>query len=153
MKPKKSISLALFLGAALLSAWLSPTSGLGQSRAASGSPERILPGGMNGRTLLRSGEALDVKVDVVPNVHDIEWVLDGRVVGKAPDLRIQHLQDGEHIVGLTYRDAQDQLFAVTTLVKVLAPGPYAIQATMVQVAITLPLWDEDDQVYLPFVQR
>ncbi len=57
MKPKRWFLLALFLGSALLSAWLSPALSSGWSRAASGPPETALPGGMNGRTLLRSDEA------------------------------------------------------------------------------------------------
>jgi hypothetical protein len=153
MQPKRWILLALFLGAALLSAWLSPPFSSGWGKAASGPPETVLPGGMNGRTLLRSDEALDVKVAGVPGAHDIAWMLDGRRVGKAPDLHLQHLRDGEHILRLTYRDAQDRLFAATSLVRVLEAEPYAIQLATIQAAIYLPLWEEDFQDYLPIVRR
>ena len=153
MQSKRGIPLALFLGAALLSTWFSPALWLGQSRAASGPPETARPGGMNGRTLLRSDEALDVKVGGVPGAHDIEWMLDGRMVGKAPDLHLPHLRDGEHSLSLTYRDSQDRLFAATTLVRVLEAGPYAIQVAAVQAAISLPLWEDDFEVYLPLVQH
>lgn len=153
MRPKNWIPLALFLAAALLSAWLSPALGLGQGSAASRSPGSVLQGGMNGRMILQSGEALDVKVSAAPGAHDIEWKLDGRKVGKAPVLYLQHLRDGEHLLSLTYRDSQDRLFATTELVRVLEPGPYAILANAVQAAISLPLWEEDSQIYLPILQR
>jgi hypothetical protein len=42
MKPKRWILLALFLGATLLSAWLSPSFSVGQSRAALGAPGTVL---------------------------------------------------------------------------------------------------------------
>ncbi len=153
MKSKRWIPLALFLGAALLSTWFSPALSSGWSTAASGPPETARPGGMNGRTLLRSGEALDVKVGGVPDAHDIQWMLDGRTVGKAPDLHLPHLQDGEHNLSLTFLDSQDQLFAATTRVRVLEPGPFAIQAAAVQAAISLPLWEDDSEVYLPLVRH
>ena len=153
MRRKRWIPLALFLGATLLSAWLSPALWLGRGRAASGPPESVLPGGMNGTTLLRSGEALDVKVGSAPSAYDIEWMLDGRMVGKAPDLHLQSLRNGEHILSLTYRDTQDRLYAATSLVRVLEPEPYAIQAAAIQAAISLPLWDEDSQIYLPLIRR
>jgi hypothetical protein len=151
MRLKLLVPLALFLGAAMFSTWLSPALSAGWNRAAAGPPETALPGGMNGRTLLRSGEALDVKVGNVSDAHDVEWVLDGRVVGKAPGLYVLHLRDGEHTLYVTYRDSQGQLFAATSLVRVLEPGPYAVQAAAVQAAVTLPLWDEDFQLYMPLI--
>ncbi len=153
MRPKRWILLALFLGPALLSAWLSPALSSGWSRAASGPPETALPGGMNGRTLLRSDEALDMKVGGAPGAHEIEWMLDGRTVGKDPDLHLQHLRNGEHILSLTYRDSQNQLFAATGQVRVLEAGPYAIQMAAIQAAISLPLWEEDNQVFLPLIHH
>ena len=63
MQPKRWILLALFLGAALISAWLFPSLSLGWGQAASAQPETVLPDGINGSLLLRSGEALDVKAE------------------------------------------------------------------------------------------
>lgn len=153
MQPKRLIPLALFLGAALLSTWFSPALSSGWSITASGLPETALPGGMNGRTLLRSDEALDVEVGSVPGAHDIEWLLDGHIVGNAPELHLRYLRDGEHIVSLTYRDSQNRLYAATTLVRVLKAGEYAVQAAAVQAAIVLPLWEDDFQIDLPVVRR
>jgi hypothetical protein len=153
MRSKRWIPLSLFLGAALLSAWLSPPLSLGWGRADSSPSETALPGGISGKTLLRSGEALDVKVAGAPGVHDIQWALDGRGVGKAYALHLGQLQDGEHVLRLTYRDARGQLFAATTQVRVLEAGPYAVELATIQSAITLPLWEEDSQVYLPLLQH
>ena len=94
-----------------------------------------------------------MKVAGVPVAHDIEWMLDGRMVGKAPDLHLRHLRDGEHILSLTFRDSQDRLFSATTQVRVLEAGSYAIQVAAVQAATFLPLWEEDFQVNLPFVRH
>jgi hypothetical protein len=153
MRIRRWVPLALFLGAALLSTWLSPAFSSGRIRAAPGLSVTVLPSGINGRTLLRSHEPLDVKVGGVPGAHDIEWMLDGHIVGKTPDLHLQHLRDGEHILSLTYRDSQDRLYAATTLVRVLEAGPYAIQLAEVQAAVSMLLMEEDFEVYLPLVQR
>jgi hypothetical protein len=152
MRAKRWIPLSLFLGAALLSAWLSPALSLGWGRAASGPPGTALLGGMSGKTLLRSGEALEVKAASVPGAHDISWVLDGRRVGNASALHLGHLRTGEHVLSLTYRDTQNRLFAATTRVRVLEAGPYAVELATIQSAITLPLWEED-QVHLPLVRH
>jgi hypothetical protein len=103
--------------------------------------------------VMRSDEALDVMVVDSQGAHDIAWLLDGHIVGTMPDLHLQHLQVGCHILNLTYRDAQAQSFAITTLVRVLEPGLYAATAAEVQAAIYLPLWEEDSEIYLPSVQR
>jgi hypothetical protein len=145
--------LALFLGATLFSAWFFPVFSLGQSSAAFSPPETALPGGMNGRTLLQSGEALDVKVAGVSDAHDIRWMLDGRLVGKAAELHVSHLKNGEHALSLTYRDSQNQLFAAASLVRVLEAGPYAVQVLAIQAAISLPLLQEDDQIFLPLIRN
>lgn len=152
MQLKRWVLLALFLGSMLFSAWLSP-SFLGWSKAATNTNESLLPAGINGRTLLRRGEALDVVVEGEPNPDYIFWVLDGRSVGKSPGLHLQHLSDGEHTLSVTYRDAQGQAFAASTLVRVLDDEPYAIQAAAIQAAIYLPLWEEDYQAYMPLVQH
>jgi hypothetical protein len=49
------------------------------------------------------------------------------------------------------RDSQDRLFAATTRARVLETGPHAIQAAAIQAAISLPLWEDDFEVYLPLV--
>lgn len=153
MLPKRWILLTLFLGAAFFSTWLFPAFSSGYSQAATNSTGTVLLGGISGRTLLRSGETLDVSIGGVPDAHDIKWILDGHTVGEAPDLHLQHLSDGEHTLSLTYRDAQDQAIAATTLVKVLEAEPYVILANAIQAGIYLPLWEEDYQTYIPLVQR
>ena len=150
---KRWFPLMLFFGAALLSAWLSSALWLGPTGAAAGPLENALPGGLNGRTLLRSGEALDVKVAPAPGIHAVAWALDGRRVGHAPELYLEHIRNGEHTLSLVYRDAQGQLYAVTSLVRVLEPDDYALLVDAVHAAITLPLWEEDAPIYLPFIRR
>ena len=148
MRPKRWILLTLFLGGALLSAWLSPALSMGRAT------ETALPGGIYGKTLLRNDESLDVNAGNIPGTHDIEWMLDGRLVGKAPELQLQHLRNGEHILSLAYRDSRDQWFTASTLVRVLSTEAYDIQLMAVQAAIYLPLFLEDDpQIYLPLVQH
>ena len=146
------IPLALFLGSVLFSAWLSP-SFLGWSKASANTDQALLAAGIDGKTLLRSGEALDVKVGGESDPNHIIWALDGYRIGKAPGLHLQHLSDGEHTLSVTYRDARGQAFAASMLVRVMDAEPYAIQAAAIQAAIYLPLWEEDYQAYIPLVQH
>ncbi len=153
MRPNRWSLVAFFLGAMVLSAWLSPLLWSGPGRAAPGPPETALPGGINGRTMLRSGEPLDVRVAAPAGVYDIKWTLDGRTVGHALDLHLRHVRDGEHTLSLTYRDSQGRLCAASALVRVLEPDQYAMYIDAVQAAITLPLWEDDSQANLPIIRR
>ena len=152
MKSTRWIPLALFLGAAVLSAWLSPALASGWRRATSIKLETYLPAGMIGSTLLHSGESLDMSIGVASGGQQIEWRLDGRIVGDQADLHIDHLSNGVHLVSLTYQDAQKQAYAATVQVQVLEEGPYAVQAAAIQAAVTLPLWEEEVQLYLPLLR-
>lgn len=145
MRPNQWTPLVLFLGAAMLSAWLSPALSLGWA------PENALPGGIYGKTILRSGEALDVNLGNIPGAHDIQWMLDGHPVGKAPDLHLQRLRNGEHLLSLAYRNSQDRLLTANTQVRVLEAGAYAVLLSSIQAEISLPLWEEDSDTYLPLV--
>jgi hypothetical protein len=141
------LPLALFAGAALLSAWLWPA-----GPAASSPPELALPGGLNGRTLLSSAAALTLRV-AAPEAQDVEWRLDGWRVGTAAELVLPPIASGDHALSLTYRDAGGQLYAVNTVVRVLPPEQYGAVVMAIQAAVSLPLWVEDDAVYLPLVER
>jgi hypothetical protein len=145
MRPKQWTPMVLFLVAAMLSAWLSPALSLGWAS------ENALPGGIYGKTILRSGEALDVNLGSIPGAHDIQWMLDGHPVGQAPGLQLQRLRNGEHLLRLAYRDSQGQWFSANTQVRVLEAGPYAVLLSSIQTAISLPLWEEDSEIYLPLV--
>lgn len=153
MRVQRWIPQALFVGAALLSAWLSPVLPSGFSAHAPNPLDIALLGGLNGRTLLRSNEALEMKIANVPDAHEVMWQLDGRPVGHSSVLHLAHVDDGDHLLSLTYRDAEDRLFAVNTTVRVLPPEAYDLVTAAIQSAIALPLWAEDEQVYLPSVVR
>ncbi len=153
MRLNRWFPLMLFLGAALLSAWLSSAFWLRPTRAEVGPLEKALPGGLNGRTLLRSGEALDVVVAAEPGAHAVAWALDGRRVGHAPELHLEQIRNGEYTLSLVYRDDKGQLYSATSLVRVLEPDNFALLVDAVHAAITLPLWEEDAPIYLPFIRR
>jgi hypothetical protein len=137
---------ALFVGAALLSAWLAPV-------WAAGPPEAALPAGLNGRTLLPSNEPLELRVAGAPAAQAVEWRLDGRRVGTAEALTLRRVAAGDHALRLTYRDAGGQLYAVNTMVRVLPPEQYVLALEAIQAAITLPLFEEDDSTFLPLIER
>jgi len=142
---------ALFVGAALLSAALAPAlfPGWWPSQPA----EAALPGGLMGPTLLQTGEPLELRVAGAPASQTVEWRLDGRRVGTNPTLTLARVAAGDHALSLTYRDAEGQLYAVNTVVRVLPPDQYGSVLMAIQAAISLPLWEEDDPVYLPLVER
>jgi hypothetical protein len=151
LRLKRWLPQALFVGAALLSAWLAPDlfPGWLPSRPA----EAALPGGLAGRTLLQAGEPLDLRLAGALDAQAVEWRLDGRRVGTAPALTLARVAAGDHALSLTYRDALGQLYAVSTVVRVLPPEQYGAVVTAIQAAISLPLWEEDDAVFLPVVER
>ena len=142
---------ALFVGAALLSAALAPAlfPGWWPSRPV----EAALPGGLIGRILLQTGEPLELRAAGAPEASAVEWRLDGRRVGTAPALALGRVAAGDHALSLTYRDAGGQLYAVNTVVRVLPPEQYGPVLMAIQAAISLPLWEEDEPVYLPLVER
>ena len=145
--------MALFLLAVLLSAYISPKLGLEQSKTAWGIPGSTLNGGMIGRTLLRSGEALDMSEGATTDVSDVKSTLDGRIVGISNAIHLLHLRDGEYFLRLTYRDFQDRIYGSTALIRVLDPDIYAMQTASLQAAISMLLWEEDSQIYLPAILR
>jgi len=153
MLHKRLFPMALFLLAALLSAYISPKLGLEHSKTALGVPESTLAGGMVGRTWLRSGDALDMSVSATPGVHEVKWTLDGRTVGISNTIHLLHLGDGEYFLRLTYRDYQDRLYNSTALIRVLDPDTYAMQTASLQAVISMLLWEEDSQIYLPAILR
>lgn len=142
---------ALFIGAALLSSALAPAMFPGWM--ASQPAEAALPGGLTGRTLLQAGEPLRLQVAGAPGGSAVSWRLDGRRVGTAAELVLPRVASGDHALSLSYRDAGGRLYAVNTVIRVLSPEQYGLVVTAIQAAITLPLWEEDESVYLPLIDH
>ncbi|MCC7358608.1 MAG: hypothetical protein IT317_03975 [Anaerolineales bacterium] len=137
---------ALLLVTALLSAWFAPV-------GSAATPGTALAAGMTGRTLLRTDEALALRVADPRAVRAVEWRLDGRWVGDAPALTVFPIAAGDHALSLTYQDAAGQRYALATQVRVLQPHRFAAEVAALQMAIHFPLFDEDDTLFIPQVIR
>jgi hypothetical protein len=84
---------------------------------------------------------------------DFMWLLDGQVVSRSPEMVVLLPEPGDYSVHLSYRDVQGNIYAAAINARVLEPEEYDTMMAAVRAAVNLPLWLEDEELFLPIVYR
>ncbi len=113
-----------------------------------------------GKTVIRTTEPLVLRSsrDVAAASYevvltDFSWKLNGRVVSTSSELVISLPESGDYSLQLSYRDFQENRYAATINVRVMEPAEYDTMMAAVGAAVNLPLWLEDDEIFLPIVYK
>ena len=112
-----------------------------------------------GQTIIRTTEPLVLRSpwngassnDVA--LTDFMWVLDGQIVSRSAEMVVSLSEPGDYFVELSYRDVQGNRYAATINVRVMEPEEYDTMMAAVRAAVNLPLWLEDEELFLPIVHR
>jgi hypothetical protein len=84
---------------------------------------------------------------------DITWALNGQVVSESAEMAISLPEPGDYAVALRYRDLQGNRYAAVVNVQVMEPEEYDTMMAAVRAAVNLPLWLEDEELFLPIVLK
>ena len=109
-----------------------------------------------GTTVIRTTEPLSLR-SVATNrettLIDFVWKLNGQVVSTSPELVIPLTAPGDYVLGLSHGDTQGRNYATSITVRAMEPTEYDAMMAAVQAAAHLPLWLEDEEMFLPYVMR
>jgi hypothetical protein len=84
---------------------------------------------------------------------DFLWELNGQIVSTSFELVISLPKPGDYFFHLSYRDEQGNRYATIINVRVMEPAEYDTMVAAVQAAANLPLWLEDEEIFLPIVSK
>jgi hypothetical protein len=90
-------------------------------------------------------------VDDDKSFTDILWILNDQVVSTSSTLVISITRPGDYPLRLSYCDLQDMEYKTQINVRVMEPESYSSMMAAVRAAVNLPLWLEDEELFLPLV--
>jgi hypothetical protein len=113
-----------------------------------------------GKTVIQTTEPLILRLsrDATATSDDLVftnflWKLNGQAVGTSSYLEISLPETGDYSVQLSYRDLEGYRYAAMIDVRVMEPAEYNTMMAAVLAAANLPLWLEDEELFLPIVYQ
>jgi len=113
-----------------------------------------------GTTVIRTTEPLSLRsvwdVNAASSetaLIDFVWKLNDQVVSTSPELVIPLTIPGDYVLEMSYGDTQGRSYETSLTVRVMEPAEYDAMMAAVQAAAHLPLWLEDEELFLPYVVR
>ena len=123
-------------------------------------PGRLLPARYAGVTVITTAEPLTLRVvgdvenaDIGTAPSGFVWRLEDRVVSRSAELVFPLTIPGRYLVYLSHGDVHGNRYEAQIPVRVMEPEAYSAMKAAALAAAQLPLWLEEDEVFLPFVAK